>query len=352
MQIFLARNNVQAGPYNLDQLNIMLTSGEVVFDDLVWHEGLANWQRLGDLTGNQYSYRPTNIVSTANNTVTTHNDSDDDSIINNVTVFPDDSDGNASGNINSASGKTSSGLNGKKLSIDRLYGKPERPNTDNSKKSKVDMTTNRNHTPTNNVSLNKSGSNKVAGANDVVIGDVILAPIMSRMLATAINGLLYILAIFPLVLALTKMDIDYAKFQDIQNMDAAYQYSMTLVESIPSGTLMMSQAMVFGLFALQLIFITLRGQSLGKLITGIRVVDQTTHRLPSFFKLIMTRTVLLIIIYNLLFTFTSFLGFALIAIHYYMASKSPENMGWHDKLAKTLVVKADSKQLIKQPKVK
>jgi uncharacterized RDD family membrane protein YckC len=35
-----------------------------------------------------------------------------------------------------------------------------------------------------------------------------------------------------------------------------------------------------------------------------------------------------------------------------MASKSPENIGWHDKLAKTLVVKADSKQLVKQPKVK
>ena len=48
MQIFLARNNVQAGPYTLDQLNIMLTSGEVVLDDLMWHEGLANWQRLGD----------------------------------------------------------------------------------------------------------------------------------------------------------------------------------------------------------------------------------------------------------------------------------------------------------------
>ncbi|MES1964951.1 RDD family protein [Psychrobacter sp. AH5] len=346
MQIFLARNNVQAGPYNLDQLNIMLASGEVVLDDLVWHEGLANWQRLGDLTANQYSYRP---VPTADNTITTYNDSDDDSIINNVTVFPDDSDDSTNSTIHKAN---QSSLNGKKLSIDRLYGKPERASTDSSKKSKVDMTTNRNHTSSNNVSLNKSANTKVAGANDVVIGDVILAPIMSRMLATAINGLLYILAIFPLVLALTKMDIDYTKFQDIQNMDAAYQYSMTLIESIPSGTLMMSQVMVFGLFALQLVFITLRGQSLGKLITGIRVVDQTTHKLPSFFRLIMTRTVLLIIIYNLLFSFTSFLGFVLIAIHYYMASKSPENIGWHDKLAKTLVVKADSKQLIKQPKVK
>ncbi len=342
MQIFLARNNVQAGPYNLDQLNIMLTSGEVVLDDLVWHEGLANWQRLGDLTNNQLSYRPSATVSSI-----TINNSDDDSIINNVTVFPDDTDDHA----NTSATQTSDKLQGKKLSIDRLYGKPERPNNDSGKKSKADMTTNRSHTPTN-VSLNKSGNSKVASAKDIVVGDVILAPIMSRVLATAVNGLLYILAIFPLVLALSKMDIDYTKFQDIQNMDAAYQYSMTLMESIPSSTLMMSQVMVFGLFALQLVFITLRGQSLGKLITGIRVVDQTTHRIPSFFKLIIMRTLLLLIIYNLLFSFTSFLGFVLIAVHYYMASKSPENIGWHDKLAKTLVVKADSKQLIKQPKVK
>ena len=344
MQIFLARNNVQAGPYNLDQLNIMLTSGEVVLDDLIWHEGLAHWQRLGDLTKNQLSYRPA-----ATTTSITVNNSDDDSIINNVTVFPDDTDDNA--NTSTSASQTSDNSKAKKLSIDRLYGKPERPNTDSSKKPKADMITNRSHTPAN-VSLNKSGNSKVAGPKDIVVGNVILAPIMSRVLATAVNGLLYILAIFPLVLALTKMDIDYTKFQDIQNMDAAYQYSMTLMESIPSSTLMMSQVMVFGLFALQLVFITLRGQSLGKLITGIRVVDQTTHRIPSFFKLIIMRTLLLLIIYNLLFSFTSFLGFVLIAVHYYMASKSPENIGWHDKLAQTLVVKADSSQLVKQPKVK
>jgi uncharacterized RDD family membrane protein YckC len=135
-------------------------------------------------------------------------------------------------------------------------------------------------------------------------------------------------------------------------MDAAYQYSMTLMESLPSSTLMMSQVMVFGLFALQLVFITMRGQSLGKLLTGIRVVDQTTHRLPSFTKLIGVRTLLLFIIYNLLFSFTSFLGFVIIAVHYYMASKSAKNIGWHDKLAKTLVVKADSSQLVKEPKIK
>ncbi len=325
MQIFLARNNVQAGPYSLDQLNIMLTSGEVLFDDLIWHDGLDQWQRVGNLTNNQGVYRPTSISSPEVN----------DSIVNNVTVFPEDTE-------------TSSAKDGKSVSLDRLYGKPERPK-DN---AKADMTSNRHHTPHNNVSLNKTAANKNITAKDKVVGDVVLAPIMSRILATALNGLLYLLAIFPLGLALTKMDVDYSKFQNIQDMDAAYQYSMTLMESLPSSTLMISQVMVFGLFALQLVFITMRGQSLGKLITGIRVVDQTTHRLPSFIKLIGTRTLLLFIIYNLLFSFTSFLGFVIVAIHYYMASKSPQNIGWHDKLAKTLVVKADSSQLIKQPKVK
>ena len=326
MQIFLARNNVQAGPYNLEQLNIMLASGEVLLDDLMWHEGLEQWQRVGTLTNNQTVYRPTNVSSPEVN----------DSIINNVTVFPED--------------KASNVQDGKSVSLDRLYGKPERPK-DTGNNAKADMTTNRHQTPHNNVSLNKSGAKKISD-NDKVVGDVVLAPIMSRVLATALNGLLYVLAIFPLVMALTKMDVDYTKFQNIQDMDAAYQYSMTLMESIPSSTLMMSQVMVFGLFALQLVFITLRGQSLGKLITGIRVVDQTTHRLPSFTKLIGMRTLLLFIIYNLLFSFTSFLGFVVIIVHYYMASKSPENIGWHDKLAKTLVVKAESSQLVKQPKVK
>lgn len=328
MQIFLARNNVQAGPYTLDQLNIMLASGEVVLDDLMWHEGLDQWQRVGNLTNNQTYYRPAPIVSA----------DDNDSIINNVTIFPEDS-------------ASSTSKDDKAVSLDRLYGKPERP-AENAKNTKLDMTTNRQYTPNKNVSLNKSAAVKAASPKDKVVGNVILAPIMSRVLATALNGLLYILAILPLVMALTKMDVDYTKFQNIQDMDAAYQYSMSLMESIPSSTLMMSQVMVFGLFALQLVFITLRGQSLGKLITGIRVVDQSTHRLPSFSKLIGMRTLLLFIIYNLLFSFTSFLGFVVIIVHYYMASKSPENIGWHDKLAKTLVVKADNSQLVKQPKAK
>lgn len=315
MQIFLARNNVQAGPYQLEQLNIMLASGEVLLDDLMWHEGLAQWQRVGDLTNNQTVYRPTSANTPEVN----------DSIINNVTVFPED---------------TNKSKDDKSVSLDRLYGKPERP-----KNVKADMTTNRHQTPHNNVSLNKSTLKKAVADNDKVVGNVVLAPIMSRVLATALDWLLLIMAFLPLMLAMRKLgDMP----TDLQNMEAVIKYSLSLSESIPQATQLISNAMVFGLIALQLLFIILRGQSLGKLITGIRVVDQTTHHLPSFLRLVVIRTLFLALLYIPLST--SFIVLIPLAIHYYMASKSPENIGWHDKLAKTLVVKADSSQLVKKSK--
>ena len=319
MQIFLARNNVQAGPYNLEQLNIMLASGEVLLDDLMWHEGLDQWQRVGSLTNNQTVYRPTSANTPEVN----------DSIINNVTIFPED---------------TNKAKDDKSVSLDRLYGKPERPKTD-AKNGKADMTTNRQQTPHNNVSLNKSNLKKTA--TDKVVGNVVLAPIMSRVLATALDWLLLIMAFLPLMLAMRKLgDMP----TDLQNMEAVIKYSLSLSESIPQATQLISNAMVFGLIALQLLFIILRGQSLGKLITGIRVVDQTTHHLPSFLRLVVIRTLFLALLYIPLST--SFIVLIPLAIHYYMASKSPENIGWHDKLAKTLVVKADNSQLVKQPKAK
>ena len=315
MQIFLARNNVQAGPYQLEQLNIMLASGEVLLDDLMWHEGLAQWQRIGDLTNNQTVYRPTSANTPEVN----------DSIINNVTVFPED---------------TNKAKDDKSVSLDRLYGKPERP-----KNVKADMTTNRHQTPHNNVSLNKSTLKKAVADNDKVVGNVVLAPIMSRVLATALDWLLLIMAFLPLMLAMRKLgDMP----TDLQNMEAVIKYSLSLSESIPQATQLISNVMVFGLIALQLLFIILRGQSLGKLITGIRVVDQTTHHLPSFLRLVVIRTLFLALLYIPLST--SFIVLIPLAIHYYMASKSPENIGWHDKLAKTLVVKADSSQLAKKSK--
>ncbi|NIE96260.1 RDD family protein [Acinetobacter sp. Tr-809] len=58
MQIYLARNNQQAGPYNLEQVNQMLASQQVLLTDLAWHEGMAEWKTLGELTQGKLVYEP------------------------------------------------------------------------------------------------------------------------------------------------------------------------------------------------------------------------------------------------------------------------------------------------------
>lgn len=62
MQIYLARNNEQAGPYTLEQVNQMLANGQVVLADLAWHEGMTQWQPLGELTGGELTYQPKNAA--------------------------------------------------------------------------------------------------------------------------------------------------------------------------------------------------------------------------------------------------------------------------------------------------
>ena len=58
MQIYLARNNQQAGPYTLEQLNQMLASQQVLLTDLVWHQGMSEWKALGELTQGKLAYEP------------------------------------------------------------------------------------------------------------------------------------------------------------------------------------------------------------------------------------------------------------------------------------------------------
>ena len=58
MQIYLARNNQQAGPYSLEQVNQMLASQQVLLTDLAWHAGMAEWKTLGELTQGKLVYEP------------------------------------------------------------------------------------------------------------------------------------------------------------------------------------------------------------------------------------------------------------------------------------------------------
>lgn len=58
LQIYLARNNQQAGPFTLEQLNAMLASQSVLLTDLMWHVGMSEWKSIGEMTQGHHYYQP------------------------------------------------------------------------------------------------------------------------------------------------------------------------------------------------------------------------------------------------------------------------------------------------------
>jgi len=46
MELYLNQNGQQVGPYTEDQISAMIHSGALTRDDIVWHEGLSEWQPL------------------------------------------------------------------------------------------------------------------------------------------------------------------------------------------------------------------------------------------------------------------------------------------------------------------
>lgn len=51
MNIYLAKDGAQTGPFSEDQLHQMLAGGQAVSSDLAWREGMADWQPLRNLLG-------------------------------------------------------------------------------------------------------------------------------------------------------------------------------------------------------------------------------------------------------------------------------------------------------------
>jgi len=46
MELYLHQNGEQVGPYTEEQIISMVSSGEISRDDIIWHEGLAEWQPI------------------------------------------------------------------------------------------------------------------------------------------------------------------------------------------------------------------------------------------------------------------------------------------------------------------
>ena len=51
MQIYVLKNNVQVGPFPLEDVRARLQQGEFTNADLAWHDGIADWAPLGQVLG-------------------------------------------------------------------------------------------------------------------------------------------------------------------------------------------------------------------------------------------------------------------------------------------------------------
>ncbi|WP_296404051.1 RDD family protein [Psychrobacter sp.] len=279
MQIYLARNQVQAGPYTLTELNNMLAAGQVDLSDLMWHAGMDQWQKVGDVTHGQYYYNPNATLSS--NTTT------------------------------------------KRVSVAQLYGKKDtnklNPIHDDSKPSQL-----------SSLKKNRSPQTvKPAIANQ-------LASISNRVLAVFIDSLLLIACYMPFLSGFNyDLDKITATAGDVEKMTQ-------LAQSVPEHLSTLTSLMFLALFIVQLVLLIKKGQTIGKLVTGIRVVDAKTIRLTSVTNLLLLRGFATSVLYIL-----PVVGPIILLADFIMMVINKEHRSLHDRFAKTLVVKADPKQLEK-----
>lgn len=310
MKIYLARNNVQAGPYTLDELNRMLSSGEVLLDDLMWHTGMSEWQQVGQMTHGQLSYQPAIQTPPVNPTpsVAPQNRGFGD----NVDFVKDEQQGE------------------KRVSVAELYGRQDAQN------------------PAHEPIVDKPKAYATSAKDDDKIE---YASIFARFTAFAINVGLYLLALLPLIMAFMQVVDVNELAKHAQSYASMQAYSQSLVAKIPKTTVMMSNLMFFALIGIQLLLVIMRGQSFGKLVMGIRVIDETTGKLPKFGTLVFMRTLFLIVIYAIGASVLSGLpAIIMLGANYIMAKGDDKRRGWHDKMTNTLTVKAKPSQLNKLKK--
>ncbi|OOS21562.1 RDD family protein [Moraxella lincolnii] len=294
MQIYLARNNQQAGPYTLEQLNAMLASNEVLLTDLMWHDGMDKWQSVGQMTGNQLSYR-TNIKSVMQPMTTPVNPTNQT---------------NPNANPNNDNHPT-------RVTVEQLYGrKPidtKQPTGDTSiKEYLTEQKQQTNH------------HNKTTPTNQ-------LASVSKRILAVLIDQLIMIAAIFPLLMH-TGMDVLS------KPMTSAHVQS--IVESVPNHIMTISALMILAVFVVQTLMLIKKGQTLGKMAVGLRILDKNSLSLPSVTNILLIRTVLTNIAYSV-----PIIGMLLLVADFIIMIIDKQKQSLHDKLAKTVVMIADDAQL-------
>ena len=279
MQIYLARNQVQAGPYTLTELNNMLATGQVELGDLMWHAGMEQWKPVGEMTQGQFHYNP------------------------NTSVSPNTPP--------------------RRVSVAELYGKKE-PESD--LKQVIDLSK----------STPASVHNKTLKAQPFNNTTDELATISNRVLAVIIDSLLLMACYLPF---LSGLNYDFDKITATAgDMDKMTQ----LAQSVPEHLSSMSSLMFLALFAVQLVLLLRKGQTIGKLVTGIRIVDVQSRRLASATNIILWRSLVTSALYVL-----PMVGPIILIADFVIMVTNKQRRSLHDKFAKTMVVKAKPDQLKK-----
>ena len=255
MQIYLARNNQQAGPYTLEQLNQMLASQQVLLTDLVWHQGMPEWKTLGELTQGQLKYEPIGYQSPAQP-------------INNA---PFESTPHQNETI-------------QKITISK---KPLQP-----------------------------------------------APVGKRISAKVADLALFFL---PQMMVMMYYMPDEAK--DIASSGASMENQMKVVEmlntSIPPSAHMAMLAYVFILLLIQSTMIKKSGQSIGKKLFKLQIIDINTQQLPGSLRGFFVRSFLFIVLSQMI-AFMPLIAIVFLIDIVMFFSKG--NLALHDRIAKTQVI--------------
>ncbi|WOE32401.1 MULTISPECIES: RDD family protein [unclassified Acinetobacter] len=258
MQIYLARNNQQAGPYTLDQLNQMLASQQVLLTDLVWHQGMTEWKALGELTQGKFIYQPEGFTAPVATAPTVQNAPTHQST---QTTTPSQSKNNA-------------------------------------------QTT--------------------------------LASITSRFFAKVIDLLLWIPALMIMSLFFKADQIPQLvalqqRMQSATTADQATQLQHQVFQLIPMEAWQAAGLYIFIMLIVQAMLIVKSGQSIGKRLLKIQIVDAESQQPTTLFRAFTLRSIVFIFLNVLLFPFITFFDFV------FAISKKRQTL--HDKLAKTIVIK-------------
>ena len=255
MQIYLARNNQQAGPYTLEQLNQMLASQQVLLTDLVWHEGMSEWKALGELTQGKLVYQPEGYIA--------------------PNPFPA-------------------------------------------------------HNPLSNSTLGKVKIEKKVTLNNED------ASIPTRVLAKIIDLLLWLPAaaipsFFLQAEQFNELSEIQQKMQAADSSTQAMQLQQQLFTLIPTEAWIAMFIYLLIMLGIQAFMLAKSGQSIGKKLTKIKIVDAETSEKVSLMRAFTLRSFLFIIL-NLLF-----MPFITILDHAFAFGEKRQTL--HDKLVKTKVVK-------------